>query len=289
MAFPPLRIAGVPEHFNLPWRLTLRNGGFEAAGLSVEYQENPGGTGALTRALRQEELDVAIVLTEGIVADIVKGNPSKIVSVYVQSPLIWGIHVAANSAIQSVEEIRGTRYAISRLGSGSQLMAIVDAVQRGWSPKEMHFELIHNLEGAYQALPAGQADVFFWEKFMTQPAVDKGIFRRIGEILTPWPCFMIAAREAVIRERTDELRKLISVVQASCAALAQNEQAASLIAEEFGLKPENVAVWLTHTRWNTAFDLPEAPFQAAVEALQRAGVLPEQEYAIADLLHPLGV
>jgi hypothetical protein len=44
--------------------------------------------------LRDGETDIAVILTEGIVKDIVAGNPSKIVQVYVESPLIWGIHVA---------------------------------------------------------------------------------------------------------------------------------------------------------------------------------------------------
>jgi hypothetical protein len=50
--------------------------------------------------LRDGETDIAVILTEGIVKDIVAGNQSKIVQVYVQSPLIWGIHVAANSNIK---------------------------------------------------------------------------------------------------------------------------------------------------------------------------------------------
>jgi hypothetical protein len=35
------------------------------------------------------ETDIAVILTEGIVKDIVAGNPSKIVQVYVESPLIY--------------------------------------------------------------------------------------------------------------------------------------------------------------------------------------------------------
>jgi hypothetical protein len=42
--------------------------------------------------LRDGETDIAVILTEGIVKDIA-GNQVK-VQVYVESPLIWGIHVA---------------------------------------------------------------------------------------------------------------------------------------------------------------------------------------------------
>jgi hypothetical protein len=56
----------------------------------------PEGTGKMCQMLRDGETDIAVILTEGIVKDITAGNPSKIVQVYVDSPLIWGIHVAAN-------------------------------------------------------------------------------------------------------------------------------------------------------------------------------------------------
>jgi TRAP-type uncharacterized transport system substrate-binding protein len=52
------------------------------------------------------------------VKDIVAGNPSKIVQVYVESPLIWGIHVA-NSKYKTVSDLEDTKVAISRQGSGS--------------------------------------------------------------------------------------------------------------------------------------------------------------------------
>jgi ABC-type nitrate/sulfonate/bicarbonate transport system substrate-binding protein len=77
--------------------------------------------------LRDGETDIAVILTEGIVKDIVAGNPSKIVQVYVESPLIWGIHVAANSKYKTVSDLEDTKVAISRQGSGSQLMAYVNA------------------------------------------------------------------------------------------------------------------------------------------------------------------
>eukprot|EP00960_Hanusia_phi_P069842 767176-Hanusia_phi.AAC.5 len=45
-----------------------------------------------TKALNDGEADVCILLTEGIVKDIVCNKKSKIVSTFVSSPLCWGIH-----------------------------------------------------------------------------------------------------------------------------------------------------------------------------------------------------
>jgi hypothetical protein len=48
--------------------------------------------GKMCQMLRTVRLDI-VILTEGIVKDIVAGNPSKIVQVYVESPLIWYLRI----------------------------------------------------------------------------------------------------------------------------------------------------------------------------------------------------
>jgi len=112
---PPLVVAGVPEHFNLPWHLAIESGQFADAGVGVRYRDAPGGTGEMTNGLRQRTCDLAIVLAEGGVASLLQGNPSWIVKTYVESPITWGIHVSAESDIQNVEQIRdqsnGIRFA----------------------------------------------------------------------------------------------------------------------------------------------------------------------------------
>ena len=110
-----VKIVGVPEHFNLPWQLCIENGEFEAENINLKWKDIPEGTGKMCQMLRDEEADIAVILTEGIVKDIIAGNQSKIVQVYVQSSLIWGIHVAANSKYQTLSDLENTKGAISRL------------------------------------------------------------------------------------------------------------------------------------------------------------------------------
>ena len=94
----------------------------------------------MTAALAANELDVALLLCEGAVTNILRDHDHRLVKIYVASPLIWGIHVAADSDITTVDQIRDKVFAISRAGSGSHLIAIVDAAERGWSTK---LSLIH--------------------------------------------------------------------------------------------------------------------------------------------------
>lgn len=122
-----IRIAGVPEHFNLPWHLCIESGEFEEVGLDVQWTDVPEGTGKMCQMLRNNETDLAIILTEGIVKDITDGNESSIIQQYVQSPLIWGIHVDKNASYSTVSDLENTKVAISRPGSGSHLMAVVNA------------------------------------------------------------------------------------------------------------------------------------------------------------------
>lgn len=283
--YHPIRIAGVPEHFNLPWRQATEKGLFNAAGVQVDYQEFPGGTGAMTKALRKKELDVAVVLTEGIVADIVKGNPAKIVKAYVNSPLIWGIHTAAASGLHEVEDMRGKTYAISRFGSGSHLMAIVDAVQRGWDPVEMGFDLVGNLNGARESLNAGKSQIFFWERFMTQPYVDTGEFRRIGELLTPWPCFMIAVRDEILETRKDEVKTILDIINLEAGNLQRSPDTAEVISDRYHLKLPDVQTWLSKTDWNTDFSIPNETITTVLSSLHRANVIESDYFPPKNLVH----
>ncbi|TRW24386.1 ABC transporter substrate-binding protein [Flavobacterium zepuense] len=245
-----IKIAGVPEHFNLPWHLCIENGDFENAGINVEWTDVPEGTGKLCQMLRDGETDVAVILTEGIVKDIAAGNPSKIVQVYVQSPLIWGIHVATASGYKTLADLQNGKVAISRYGSGSHLMAFVNAQNEGWDPSQLQFEIINTLDGAIEGLTNGTADYFMWERFMTKPIVDKGIFRRVGDCPTPWPSFVIAVRNEVLENDADAIGTVLDIINQTTADFKDIPSIDRTLAERYGQKTEDIAEWLKLTRWS---------------------------------------
>ena len=179
-----VRVVGVPEHFNLPWHMALEEGAFEDRGIELEWTDIPEGTGRMADMLAKGETDLAIILTEGVIKAISDGNPSMILQEYIGSPLLWGIHVGADSYFKALSELKNTKAAISRFGSGSHLMAFVNAQNNGWDTSRLQFEVVNNLEGAVEALTQGSADYFMWEHFTTKPLVDQGIFRRLGDCPT---------------------------------------------------------------------------------------------------------
>lgn len=76
-----IKIAGVPEHFNLPWHLAIEEKVFDKQNINLQWTDVPEGTGKMCQMLRSGETDIAVILTEGIVKDINAGNPSKIVQI----------------------------------------------------------------------------------------------------------------------------------------------------------------------------------------------------------------
>lgn len=279
-------VGGVPEHFNLPWQLALQKGAFEKASLAIRWKEYPGGTGAMTKDLRSGALDVAVLLTEGIVSDICQGNPSRIVAPYVVSPLIWGIHVPAASAFQTVEELEGKRFAISRYGSGSHLMAFVHARQHGWNPQALKLVPVGDLSGARESFRKAESDAFMWEKAMTQPLVDQGAFRRVGECPTPWPCFVIAARREVIESQPEALRKMLEVIRHESQAFKNSPDVVALVGARYGIQPPDVSAWLAHTRWADGEGLSPDLLRHVMQTLLELKIIP-QPVAVEALYQPL--
>ena len=245
-----IKIAGVPEHFNLPWHLAIENGDFEKENIDLQWTDVPEGTGKMCQMLRDGETDIAVILTEGIVKDIVAGNPSKIVQVYVESPLIWGIHVAANSNYKTLADLENKKVAISRLGSGSQLMAYVNADNQGWKTDNLEFEIVNTIDGAVEALTNGTADYFMWERFMTKPLVDKGIFRRIADCPTPWPCFVIAVREEVLEKNPVLISKILAIINQTTQEFKDIPSIDKTLASNYHQKIEDIQEWLSLTKWS---------------------------------------
>ena len=245
-----VRIGGVPEHFNLPWHLTLKSDAYKNEQIDLQWQDFYGGTGAMCKALRSGDIDIAIILTEGITKDIIAGNPSKIVQTYVQTPLNWGVHVAAASPYKTVADLKGTKAAISRYGSGSHLMAYINAQNHTWDiKKDLDFEIIKNLEGAIKGLTNGDADYFLWEKYTTKPIVDQGVFRRIDNCPSPWPCFVIAVREDFINTSAPTLKSILNIINNKTKAFKAIEDIDKTIAANYKQELNDVQEWLGITEW----------------------------------------
>lgn len=245
-----VRIAGVPEHFNLPWHFALEEGAFADRGIALHWEDVPEGTGRMCQLLGSGEADMAVILTEGLCKAIHDGLEARILQQYIASPLLWGVHVAHGSSFQEPAELKGGKAAISRLGSGSHLMAYVWAREMGWDPTKLHFVKVNTLQGAIRALTAGEADFFMWERFTTQPYVEEKVFRRLADCPTPWPCFVIAGGRPFLDQKAEVAGHILEVINRYTTEFKQIPSIDRTFSNRYGIDLDSVREWLDLTRWS---------------------------------------
>lgn len=245
-----IRVLGVPEHFNYPWIQLVKEQPLLSEEIVLEWENESRGSGAMNAAIRENAADLAIILTESFIKDKIEGNQGKIIGFHVMSPLVWGIHVPSSSKLRDLNDIKNVPFLVSRMGSGSHLMAFLVAKQQGWSTDSLEFEIIGNLEGAQKAFKKVTPKVFLWEKYTTQPLVSAREFRRIGEIPTPWPCFVLVASERVLTHFPDVVRKIRDMVYSKNEVLnSRPENAIEVISTHYGIEKSAIADWFGQTSW----------------------------------------
>jgi sulfonate transport system substrate-binding protein len=269
-SLPKIRIGGVPEHFNLPWKIWLESNSDIASEAEWDWKDFPGGSGAMLLALTEDQLDIALILTEAAANSIMQGAEIKALSIYVDSPLVWGIFSGVANPATSIEPVHGKKYAISRFGSGSHLMAKLDAKIRGEMLEENQFVLVQNLAGAEKALTDLEADLFFWEKWMTKPLVDQGIMKMLGERPTPWPCFVLVSSNSFWEKQENQkaVKIAFSEVLKIASQLKTDPNGYQKIGEAYGLQPEDAKTWLEHVKWAELWQDPENEIKMAEKALR---------------------
>jgi len=268
-----VNIGGVPEHFNYPWYFAERAGMFKGLPFELVWHNEPAGTGALCEQLENSKFQLAVVLTEGIVRHMAKGGRARILGGFIASPLIWGIHVPYNSTINNPAEIEGKKYSISRNGSGSHLMAYVDAKNRGQKLEADQLVITGGLEGTRQAFKDKKADILLWEKFITSPLVRANEFKCIGECVTPWPCFVIAINPEFEREHQEWAELIINTMNAACRQFMNLPDAAQIISDFYQLHPDDAKNWFYQTEWQCEMQMSKKALTNAIFSLKEVGLI----------------
>ena len=242
-ALGALRVAGVPEAFNLPFHHANFS---QTLSREVRFISYPGGSGPMLQAVETGEVDVAFALTDCIVAGIEKGKPLRILGPVVKSPLTWAIIVSKDSSIQTTNELSKATWGISRYGSGSHVMVQVLVKESKWE-HEPKFVECRNFDGLRSAVNDRKIDAFLWEYYTTRPFEEQGEVRIVGGIPTPWGCFSAVVRENC--EVKDALREMLNMFLEAGAAFVKNPEAAKEISEEHKMSEGDAATWLKGLRY----------------------------------------
>ncbi|KAK4686521.1 hypothetical protein P7C73_g3609, partial [Tremellales sp. Uapishka_1] len=263
-----LRIGWHREHFLSP----LLQYHAKDAGATFELVECPGGTGEMQVKLKNGEIDLCIALTDALIAGLANGQDAyKLVGRYIASPLRWAIITGQKSKYHSVDDLKGTTFGISRLGSGSQVMASVLSLQQGWSEEDQpRFKVEGQFKPLRDSVNSEQTSVFLWEWFTTKPFVDSGEVRFIGSVYTSTS----ASKEAV----SNFLAALEPYVTHFNSPKARETEDVDFVVHYFKQQRADVEEWLTSVRWEEGLRLvKEEVVRETLSVLEQAGVVKPTE------------
>ena len=147
----------------------------------------------------------------------------------------------------------------------------------------MQFVVIDNLEGARRSLATGESDVFLWERHMTQPLVDAGEFRRVGEREVPWPAFVVSVGEDLLASHAGAIRETLDIVAGYAQRLKNGAHSAQLISEAYGLELRDAERWLSMVEWSRSRDRPDEALRGVIAALTAQGAIESTDVDLDDL------
>jgi predicted solute-binding protein len=155
-------------------------------------------------------------------------------------------------------------------------MSYVLADQHGWLKQNgstAPFEVVvaGNFESLRTAVRSKSAEFFMWEHFTTKHYWDNGELKRIGEIYTPWPSWMITARKTVTPELAELLAKISQGVQ---YYLEHPDEAVDYISTSMQYSEADAKEWMKTVSFAEKVDrVDSAVVRDTVASLQKAGVL----------------
>ena len=148
---------------------------------------------------------------------------------------------------------------------------------------KIKFSKVGNLSGAREKLANGKVDVFLWEKFTTQPLVDAGEFRRVGERIVPWPAFVVSAGQKVIESRGEELVKMLEIVDRYSDNFKNDTDAARIVTEKFDIKKSDSEKWFEHVQWHLGFECPEQTIATIIRYLNEVQIIDRPNASAKDV------
>lgn len=240
-----LVVGYIPEHFSTPLFLAAAQGYYEKRGIDVELKPFPSGSGHLIQSLGDGSINIAVGLTEAFIKAAAAGTDYyRLVGTYVESPLCWAVSTGYDrTELTSIDQLEGLKCGVSRIGSGSDVMSRVLQQQKQWKQPFTH-EICNTFANLRDAVNQRSADFFMWEHFTSKKYFDNKEIKKIGEIYTPWPSWIIAAHVELLTSSIPQIFEFTKAVNEGIAYFkAHLDEGISYITSHFEYSEEDAEAW----------------------------------------------
>ncbi|CCU76958.1 unnamed protein product [Blumeria hordei] len=255
MDITPMRIGYVPEHFSTPLHFAQKH-----FGLDAKLVPFPSGTGHMVTSLRSGDIDIGIGLTEGWVAGLSKEDLEgdggyRLVGTYVETPLCWAISTGTQRSLSSIDDLKNGKCGVSRVGSGSFVMAYVLALEQGWfheasTGEPFQFTPLQTFEKLRNSVNDSTVDFFMWEYFTSKKYYDNDEIKKIGEINTPWSSWKIVASTNLINSSKDRLEEVFDKLDKGMRYYEKNsDEAVQYISTSLDYSEADARSWMKTVRF----------------------------------------
>src|SRR5713226_3344069 len=241
MAADKLRVGkAVPFAWTFtPLDVGIQTGQFATQGLDIEVSAF-GGDARLQQALTADGIDVGIGSGPGM-AFMAKGAPVKAVAAMAGIPTNMAVMVSSNSAIKTVDDLKGKRIGVTTVGSLTDWIGKRIGLVKGWGPAGIAIVAIGGMEPARAAMKTNQIDGYI-SSLESGYALEEAGEWRVITAATPFVdhfiTHVIFARDEMIASRPQAVRAFLRGWFRTIAFMKANKaQTVAITAKVLDLTP----------------------------------------------------
>lgn len=212
-ALPVLRVAkGFPGIFDFtPLDIGLDKGFFKQHGLAIQHSTFVGAS-KLQQALAANVTDVGLDAGTSL-AFVERGAPDKGIAAFMGAPVNLVLFARNEPSIRTAADLKGKRISVSTVGSLTFWLAHRFAENEGWGPNGVKVTPLGSTHAQIAALRLKQTDGMVISLVGGTVLQQKGygrIMMSFGHIVPHFITHVIDARDSVIKDHPDELRRFLA-------------------------------------------------------------------------------
>ena len=218
----------------IPLEVGVEQGIFAKYGLDVEISALTGDA-KLQQALASDSVDFGLGSGPSM-AFAVKGSPVLAVAAFATEPRNISVIVAADSAIKTVADLKGTVLAVTTAGSLTDWLVRRLSVQEGWGPDGVKTAALGGFESALPALKTKQIDGIMAATeagYMLEERGEGRVLLGMENYAPKFHTHVVFARKQLIVDNPDLVERFLKGFFASIAFMKAHRERTSEIASRY--------------------------------------------------------
>ena len=193
-----------------PLDLGVEQGIFAKHGLDIQIVSFAGDA-KLQQALASASIDIGIGSGPGM-GFVAKGVPTFTVAAMAGEPRNMVLVLSANSAVKSIDELKGKRIGVTTVGSLTDWLAQRVAADKGWGPNGVTTVSLGGMDSTRAAMKTGQVDASVTSTESAYALAENKEWRVLANLSPYAPHFhthVFFARRELINNNPDVVRRYL--------------------------------------------------------------------------------